>query len=116
MPRSVDYHEHLIKSLRSPREAQAYLNAALEEGDINLFLKALRNVAEARGVQRGGRVFRALSKGEKPSIENNREYRRIVIPSRVPFGGGTDGCGVRSNRPHQRWGTRGWTMGGSGIA
>ena len=64
MPRSVDYHDHLIRSLRNPREARAYLNAALEEGDIQMFLKALRNVAEARGVKRGSKG------GEKPSIQS----------------------------------------------
>jgi len=36
-------------SLRNPREAEDYLNAALEEDDPELFLLALRNVAEAQG-------------------------------------------------------------------
>ncbi len=44
-----DFHEDLIKSLREPKEAQAYLDAAMEQGDKKYFLKALRNVAEARG-------------------------------------------------------------------
>ena len=44
-----DYHEGLIESLKEPQEAQAYLDAVLEEGDEKLFLKALKNVAEARG-------------------------------------------------------------------
>ena len=44
-----DYHEDLIESLKDPKEAQAYLDAALEEGEERLFLKALRNVAEAKG-------------------------------------------------------------------
>lgn len=46
---TVSYHEHLIKSLKNPVECAAYLNAALEDGDHRILLKALRNVAEARG-------------------------------------------------------------------
>lgn len=43
------YQEDLIKSLKNPKEAAAYLNAAIEEGDRELFLLALRNIAEAQG-------------------------------------------------------------------
>lgn len=50
---TADYHEHLIESLRDPEEAIAYLRVALEEyeqdGDSEVFLLALRNIAEARG-------------------------------------------------------------------
>ena len=49
MRKSKAYHPDLIESLRDPREAEDYLNAALEEGDPELFLLALRNVAEAQG-------------------------------------------------------------------
>ena len=53
--RSVSYHDELIKDLKDHDEAVAYLNAAWEEslnGDKEsqeLFLVALRNVAEAQG-------------------------------------------------------------------
>ena len=43
------YHDSLIKALKDPSEAAEYLNAALEEGDSQMFLVALRNVAEACG-------------------------------------------------------------------
>ncbi|MGH7197989.1 MAG: addiction module antidote protein [Candidatus Omnitrophota bacterium] len=43
------YHDSLIKALKDPKEAAEYLNAALEEGDKEMFLVALRNVAEAHG-------------------------------------------------------------------
>ena len=49
MKRSTAYQPDLIKSLRDPGEAEEYLNAALEENDQELFLLALRNVAEAQG-------------------------------------------------------------------
>ncbi len=48
MERSRPYQEHLIETLTDPSEAAGYLNAALEDGDKELFLLALRNVAEAR--------------------------------------------------------------------
>jgi probable addiction module antidote protein len=46
---SKPYQPELIKALRDPREAAEYLNAALEDGDPEAFLLAVRNVAEARG-------------------------------------------------------------------
>ncbi len=49
MKKSKPYQADLIESLRNPREAEDYLNAALEEDDPELFLLALRNVAEAQG-------------------------------------------------------------------
>lgn len=49
MPRSRSYQAKLLEDLRAPEEAAEYLNAALEEGNRELFLLALRNVAEARG-------------------------------------------------------------------
>ena len=43
-----DYYEDLLRDLRNPEEAAAYLNAALEAGDQKAFLMALRNVLAAR--------------------------------------------------------------------
>jgi DNA-binding phage protein len=50
MPRSTDYQELLIKRLKDAEQAVAYLNAAVEEGDPDLFWIVLQNVAEAQGV------------------------------------------------------------------
>jgi probable addiction module antidote protein len=49
MKKSKAYQPDLIENLRDAREAEEYLNAALEEHDPELFLLALRNVAEAQG-------------------------------------------------------------------
>lgn len=49
MKKSKAYQPDLIKSLRDAGEPEEYLNAALEEDDPELFLVALRNVAEAQG-------------------------------------------------------------------
>lgn len=45
----IDYQEHLIDSLKDPIEAQAYLNAALMDGDQEVFLLALKHVLMAQG-------------------------------------------------------------------
>ncbi len=47
---SVSYEEGLLEALKDPEEAAAYLNAALEEGSQEVFLLALRDVANARGI------------------------------------------------------------------
>jgi DNA-binding phage protein len=47
MAKSTEYQKDLIEALREPCEAAAYLNAAIVEGDREVFLLALRNVAEA---------------------------------------------------------------------
>jgi probable addiction module antidote protein len=49
MTKSKSYQADLIESLRDSQEAAEYLNAALEDDDPELFLLALRNVAEAQG-------------------------------------------------------------------
>lgn len=43
-----DYREHLDEILNDDAEGVAYLNAALEEEDPEVFLLALRDVARAR--------------------------------------------------------------------
>ena len=48
MVRSRPYKEGLLERLKDPQEAAAYLDAALEDGDTEVFLLALRDVAEAR--------------------------------------------------------------------
>ena len=49
MKRTKSYQDYLIKSLKDPDEAAEYLNAALQDGDSQIFLLALRNVAQALG-------------------------------------------------------------------
>ncbi len=49
MKKSKSYKEHLLKRLRDPKEAAAYLNAALEDEDSRVFLVALKDIAEANG-------------------------------------------------------------------
>jgi len=46
---SRNYQDSLIRRLSDPKEAAAYLDAALEDGDRAVFLLAIRNVIEALG-------------------------------------------------------------------
>ncbi|MEW6325099.1 MAG: addiction module antidote protein [Nitrospirota bacterium] len=73
------YQEDLIEALKDPREAAAYLTAAMEEDDRAVFLLALRNVAEAHGgmASVAGKanlnrenLYRMLSKQGNPEIKS----------------------------------------------
>ena len=76
-PPTKSYVESLHRRLaEDPEEAAAYLNAALEEGDQQVFLLALRDVAEARGIGKlAGEtslnresMYRMLSKQGNPRL------------------------------------------------
>ena len=45
-----NYRASLLPALQDPQEAAEYLTAALEEGDSAVFVLALRDVADARGI------------------------------------------------------------------
>jgi probable addiction module antidote protein len=75
-PRTSSYRQSLLTSLLDPNEASAYLNAALEDSP-EAFLKALKNVAQARtmasvareaGIQRET-LYRAFSEQGNPTFE-----------------------------------------------
>lgn len=46
---TANYEDGLKATLLNPDEAAAYLDSALEENDQEVFLLALRDIAEARG-------------------------------------------------------------------
>ena len=75
--RKTEYQNDLIEALKDPIEAAAYLNAALEEGDKETFLLALRNIAEANGGMKAvadkshlnrESLYRTLSRRGNPEI------------------------------------------------
>lgn len=83
--RSIDYQAMLIESLKDREHAAAYLNAAIEESlksdkeSQQLFLIALRNVAEAQGSMqdlakrakvRRESLYRMLSKKGNPELSS----------------------------------------------
>lgn len=73
---SASYYEGLLYRLKDPAQATAYLNAALEDGDQEVFLLALRDVAEARGMARVAEdaqlnrenLYRMLSRQGNPQL------------------------------------------------
>lgn len=73
------YKEHLIESLKDPKEASAYLESCLEEAietrEFGVFLLAVRDVVEAQGgvsniseKMKAGResLYKSLTEESKP--------------------------------------------------
>ncbi len=75
---TVSYRDYLLASLRNPQEAAGYLNAVLAEGDQAAFVLALRDVAEAYGLDDLAAktqldrqsLVRALSARANPKLAN----------------------------------------------
>lgn len=75
---TAKYEEGLKASLANPDEAAAYLNAALEENDQEIFLLALRDIAEARGISQVAQetylnrenLYRMLSATGNPQLSS----------------------------------------------
>ena len=72
---TVSHRARLIEELRAdPQLAAEYLNAAAEDGDARVYLAALRNVAEAKGMAKIAKaagvpresLYRALSSSGNP--------------------------------------------------
>ncbi len=87
MAKSVDYQDYLIESLKDPEEAAAYLNAALEENDIDLFLVALKKVVQAQGgvgkvaekTHRGrNSLYKTLSKTGNPYLKSTSDILKAI--------------------------------------
>ncbi len=72
------HEEALIEELGDPKEAAAYLSAALEENDYDTFLLALKRVAQAQGISKLAEdadinrqhLYKALSEDGNPTLRN----------------------------------------------
>jgi len=76
MPKSRTYEQELMGYLQDSERAVAYLNAALEEEDLELFWVALQNVAKARG--KGDDWFERLSV-QTPAVEGKVEQLFFLL-------------------------------------
>jgi len=80
------YEDGLKKDLAKPEEAAAYLNAALEDGSQEVFLLALRDVAEARGMSQLARearlnresMYRILSAEGNPQLSSLKSLLQSI--------------------------------------
>jgi probable addiction module antidote protein len=83
---AAKYEDGLKASLTNPEEAAAYLNAALEENDQEVFLLALRDIAEARGFSQVAQnallnrenLYRMLSPTGNPQLSSLNALLRSV--------------------------------------
>ena len=74
-----NYDKELLKSLKNPIEAAAYLNAALEEKDPTLFLMAYYNVVRAHGMKKIAKAARIhrVSLKKMLSKKGNPEWKSL---------------------------------------
>ena len=68
--RFKNYQEELLESLQDPKEALAYLNAALMDEDQRVFLLALKNVLDAQGED-------MVSFAKKAQLNRENLYRML---------------------------------------
>lgn len=72
------YEKNLRKDLLDPVEAAEYLNAALEDGSQEVFLMALKDIANAKGISEIARetklnrenLYRILSTQGNPKLKS----------------------------------------------
>lgn len=76
MDKSINYHDYLIETLKDPSEAAGYLNAALDDGDIDGFLEALRNVVEAHG---------GMTKLSEKTLKGRNSLYKTISSTGNPF-------------------------------
>lgn len=79
MARKKDYNKFLKAKLQDPEVAAEYLSASIEDGSVEQFLLALRNVAEAHGgvgvlanitALNRQSMYKTLSEGGNPRLSN----------------------------------------------
>ncbi len=72
------YEQNLSDDLLDPAEAAEYLNAALEDGNQEIFLMALKDVANAKGISQIARetnlnrenLYKILSTKGNPKLKS----------------------------------------------
>ena len=62
MGKSVSYHSYLMQALKDPKRAEGYLEAAIDENDLELLQDVVNDVIEAIGDHPD---FKALQKAKQ---------------------------------------------------
>lgn len=110
---TVRYADGLLTDLADPAESAAYLDAALEDRDQQVFLLALRDVAEAHGMARTAReaglnrenMYRMLSAVGNPRFSSLNDLLhtlglRLSVEINQPESASTvDGVAVLAEKP-----------------
>lgn len=87
MAKSRSYQKDLVASLQDPDEAVEYLNAALEDGESEVFLLALKDVVNSRGGMsklatstslNRENLYRMLSSKGNPELKSLRALLRAM--------------------------------------
>ncbi len=83
---STSYIQGLHEDLANPVEAAEYLNAALEDGSQEIFLMALKDVADAKGISEIARnanlnrenLYRIFSSKGNPNLKSLTSILRSI--------------------------------------
>lgn len=73
-----NFEDYLLRELQDPELASEYLNVAIEDGDIKVFLMALGDIVKAQGMTKIAKkagvnrenAYRAVSKEGNPTIKS----------------------------------------------
>ncbi len=94
------YEKGLKEDLADPIEAAEYLNAALEDGSLEVFLMALKDVASAKGIAEIARtsnlnrenLYRILSRKGNPKLTSlNSVLHSVGLKLAVEVGKSSNG-------------------------
>lgn len=85
-PRDANFDDYMVKTMKDPVEAAAYIEAAMELDDPAALLVALRHVASAHGMAEVARradvgdktLFKALSENGNPTINTVHKVLQAV--------------------------------------
>lgn len=85
-PVTTRYIDGLLEDLADPEEAAAYLSAAIEDGDQQIFMLALRHVTEALGMAKAAReaglnresLYKMLSASGNPQLASLNALLRAL--------------------------------------
>jgi len=92
------YKDYLYEKLKNPEAASAYLDEAIKDDDIHVFLLALRDIAEAQGGMK--------NIAEKSSLNRESLYRTLSSkgnPRISSLKAVMDACGMQfSIQPKKR--------------
>lgn len=87
MKPAISYHDDLLRRLKDPKYAVAYLNGCLDADDEGVFLLALRDVIQVHGGLRQlakkthlnrEHLFRMLSKSGNPQFSSLRQLVEAI--------------------------------------